>query len=161
MDDGASYDYRELIQTYIQTQRNDRRHPAFKNYYTGLLTQLEQMFEVDFASPPSSQLALWRLFRTTVASYLSLRTPWSGFLEAGLIVQKIKDLGSQGEKIFLQSTQIEEGTQTSRELHLQLLSDLFECIYGKRDLVVTSQDLAARGFDTSKEPQAADYWEEI
>ena len=159
MDSSASYGYRELIQTYIQTQRNNHIHPDFKNHYSGLLTQLEQLFEVDFASPPSSGLALWILFQATIASYLSLRTPWSGFLEVGLIVKKIRDLGSQGEKILPQITQIEEVTQTSQELHLHLLSDLFECIYGKRDLVVTSQDLAARSFDTSKEPQAADYWE--
>lgn len=161
MDGSASYGYRELIQTYIQTQRNDHIHPDFKNYYTGLLTQLEQLFEVNFASPPSSGHALWMLFRATVASYLSLRTPLSGFLEAGLLVRKIEALGSQGEHIFPRSRQIEEITQTSRELHLQLLSDLFECIYGKRDLVVTSQDLASRGFDISKEPQVADYWESL
>lgn len=159
MDGASSYDYRKLIQTYIQSRRNDHIHPDFKNYYTGLLTQLEQLFEVDFSSPPSSQHALWMLFRATIDSYLSLRTPWSHFLEAGLLVQKIEALGSQGEKIFSYSKQIEEVTQTSRELHLQVLSDLFECMYGKRDLVVTSQDLTARGFDPSKEPQITDYWE--
>ena len=157
MDGSYSYDYRELIQTYIQTQRNDHRHPDFKNYYTELLTQLEQLFEVDFSSPPSSQRALWMLFRATIDSYLSLRTPWNRFLEAGLLVQKIEALGSEGEKIFTCSKQIEEVTQTSRELHLQLLSDLFECMYGKRDLVVTSQELTAIGFDPSKEPQITDY----
>jgi hypothetical protein len=46
----------------------------------------------------------------------------------------------------------------SREAHLQLLYELFECIYGKRDLVVTSQDLQAKGFDDSNEPRMADYW---
>lgn len=160
MDDISSYNYIELIHTYIQTQRDDHRSPGFKEYYTELLTQLEQLFEVDFASPPPSQLALWMLFRATIDSYLSLRTPWSNFLEAGLLVQKIKALGSQGERIFSCSDQIGGITQTSRELHLQLIYDLFACIYGKRDLVVTSQDLAARGFDTSKEPQAADEWED-
>lgn len=152
MGGGSSYDYRELIQTYIQIQRNAHRDSEFKNYYRELLTQLEQLFEVDFASPLPSQLALWMLFQATVASYLSLRTPWSDFLEAGLIVGKLNDLGSQEEKIFQLSDHIAQLTQTSRETHLQLLSDLFECIYGKRDLVVTSQDLAARGFDTSKVP---------
>lgn len=159
--DDISYNYIELIHTYLQTQRNDHRHPDSKNYYTGLLTQLEQLFGVDFASPPPSQLALWMLFRATGASYLSLRTPGSGFLEGGLIVQKIEALGSQGEQMLSSLKQIEEITQTSRELHLQLLYDLFEGIYGKRDLVVTPQELAARGFDTSKAPQEADDWGDL
>lgn len=164
MDDGDydfRYDYRQLVLTYIQTMRNDHIHADFKNYYARLLTLLEQVFEVDFSSPPSSQRALWMLFQATVSSYLSLRTPWSNFLEAGLIVKRIEQLGSQGEKIFQLSTQIEELEQSSREAHLQLIYELFERIYGKRDLVVTSQDLKARGFDDSKEPQITDYWEDI
>jgi hypothetical protein len=157
MDSSPAYGYQDLIRVYIETQRKDS-HPDFKNYYTGLLTHLEQLFEINFASPPSTQRALSMLFRTTIDSYLSLRTPWSGFLEAGLIVKKIQALGPQGEEIFSHSDQIEETTQTSREHHLQLLFHLCEAIYGKRDRVVTSQELAARGFDTSKEPRIEDYW---
>jgi hypothetical protein len=159
--DESTYDYRELVQTYIQTERKDHPHAAFEQYYARLLTLLERVFEVDFSSPPSSQGALWMLFQATVRSYVSLRTPWSNFLEAGLIVQKIEQLGPQGEKIFQLSKHIEELTQSSRDAHLQLIHDLFTCVYGKRDLVVTSQDLKARGFDDSKEPQISDYWDEI
>lgn len=157
----GDYDYHELMQTYIQTERKDYPHPDFQKYYARLLALLAQMFEVDFSSPPPSQHALWMLFQATVRSYVSLRTPWSNFLEAGLIVQKIEQLGSQGEKICQLSKQIEELTQSSREAHLQLIYDLFTCVYGKRDLIVTSQDLKARGFDDAKEPHLRDYWEKI
>jgi hypothetical protein len=101
------------------------------------------------------------LFRATVKSYLRLTTPFSGFLEAGLIVGKIEQLGPQGETIFRLNNNIEELTEKSGETHLQLLYDLFTAIYGKRDLIVTTHDLKARGFDDSKEPRIEDYWDEL
>src|SRR5579871_645214 len=94
------YDYRVLVQTYIETQQYQNARPDIKAYYADLLALLEQGFGVDFAAPPASGRALWMLFRATVDSYLSLRTPWSHFLEAGLIVRKLEDLSDQGQSIF-------------------------------------------------------------
>ena len=161
MSDDDRYDYHKLVQTYIETKRHDHPHADFKNYYTELLTLLEQLFGVDFSSPPAPQRTLWMLFQATVHSYLKLGTPWSNFLETGLIVHKIEQLGSQRERIFQLSKQIDELTQSSREAHLQLIYDLFISIYGERDLVVTAQDLKAKGFDDAKKPRIEDYWDEL
>ncbi len=156
--DDISYTYHDLLHIYIQTRRGDHIHSDFKDYYAKLLELLGPLFEVDFSAASPSRGPLWMLFYSAVNSYLSLRTPWSNFLEAGLIVQKIKQLGPQGEQIFQLSEQIEDATRRSREAHLQLLDELFISIYGSRDLVVTSQDLKARGFDDTKKPQIEDYW---
>lgn len=133
-------------------------HQDFKTYYTQLLALLEQLFGVDFAAPPEPA-ALWMLFMATVDSYLSIRTPWSSFLEEGLIIRKVEALGPQGGNMFRLSQQIQDLSEANREAHLQLLYALFERIYGKHDLVVTSQDLQAKGFDDTKEPKIIDYWE--
>jgi hypothetical protein len=152
-----TYDYRALVQTYLETERNDV-HPDVKVYYRKLLALLEQCFGIHLAQPPPAQGALWMLFRSTVHSYLSLRTPWSHFLEEGLIVRQLDDLGAQGQAIFQRSDQIAQLTKASREAHLQLLYDLFECIYGKQELVVTSHDLRAKGFDDAQKPDPTDYY---
>jgi hypothetical protein len=163
------YDYRKLVKIYIETQREHHPNLDFKQYYAGLLASLEQFFDVALSSPPSKPppgsppagLALWMLFRATVRSYLRLTTPFSGFLEAGLIIRMIEQLGPQGETIFRLDNNIVELTKKSEETHLQLLYELFTAIYGKRDLVVTSQDLKAKGFDDSKEPRIQDYWDDL
>ena len=64
--DDRSYDFRALVQTDIETRRDD--DPALKAYYLKLLSLLERLFGVDFASPPASQRALSMLFRATVDS---------------------------------------------------------------------------------------------
>jgi hypothetical protein len=97
------------------------------------------------------------LFRATVDSYLSLRTPWSHFLEEGLIVRTLEEQSDQGETIFHLSDQIAHLTSASREAHLQLVYDLFERIFGKRELVVTSRDLRAQGFDDDNKPEVRDW----
>ena|ERR1051326_1462140 len=152
-----TYGYRALVQAYIETERSDT-HPDIKAYHRKLLALLEQHFGVTLASPPKTQPALWMLFRSTVHSYLSLRTPWSHFLEEGLLVRKLEDMGAQGQAIFERSDQIAQLTNASREAHLQMLYDLFECIYGKHALVVTSHDLRAKGFDDAQKPDPTDYY---
>lgn len=149
------YTYQDLVLTYIETRRTDL-HPAAKAHYARLLALLEQSFGVKLTSPPAAQAALGMLFRATVDSYLSLRTPWSHFLEEGLIVRQLEDLGTRGQTIFQRSDQIAQLTHASREAHLQLLYDLFECIFGKQELIVTSGDLRAKGFDDANKPQMTD-----
>ena len=152
--DDRSYDVRALVQTYIETRRDTG--PALKAYYLKLLSLLQRQFGVDFAAPPASRVALSILFRATVDSYLSQRTPWSHFLEEGLIVRQVEDLGDPGETILRLTNQIAQFTIASRETHLQMLYVLFENIYGRRETVVTSADLRAQGFDDANKPDVLD-----
>ncbi|GAB3660051.1 hypothetical protein GCM10027589_21530 [Actinocorallia lasiicapitis] len=41
---------------------------------------------------------LFRLFSSAAESFLGIRTPWSGYLEAGLLHQKLKQTGVTGER---------------------------------------------------------------
>ena len=129
--DSDSFNYLDLIHTYIETRKSHHIHPDFKDYYGELLTHLEQLFQIDFSVSPPGRSGIAMYFRAAIDSYLSLRTPGSNFLEAGLIFKQIDALGSQGEAILPLNREIEELTQKNRELHLQFIYTLFECAYGR------------------------------
>ncbi len=153
-----NYDYKAFIDVFVQTRRRDFLHEDFSNYYQGLLETLESIFGMKISKgDDSSSLAIWMLFRSTADSYLSIRTPWSYFIEAGIIgghLDRKEDLARETHRL---SHDLEDLARTSRQKHLALLHNLFHHLYGETDKVFTSLDLLKNGFDDSKEPQMADY----
>src|SRR5689334_16572329 len=101
--------------------------------------------------------ALAFLFHGTMRSYLSIKTPWSGFTDETLVVRQLDQAGQQGQAIFQLSNEIGDLAKRSKTLHLEMLYDLFRLMYGETDQVVTSEQLLATGFDDSKEPKISDY----
>lgn len=153
------YDYRAFIDAYVYSQRRDYVHPDFGKYYTSLLHALEKQFGIRLAHDPLSgrKLALWSLFHNTVSSLLQIRTPWSDYLEAGLIVSTLESSGEAGRTVMEQSARIDQSVAQSESAHRGMLHALFVAIFGPVDRVVTSEDLRRDGFDDSKEPDLADY----
>ena len=152
-----TYDYKALIHTFINTRRTDLPHEDFTIYYVALLNALEDAFGITFVEKDIPDRKLWFLFRATVRSYLQIRHPWSTFLEAGLLFNHLETFGEAGEQIKTYSDDLFKRAEESRQIHLDMLYQLFEMIYGRIDTVITSDDLHQRGFDDSTEPQIPDY----
>jgi hypothetical protein len=156
------YTYKELIEAYINAERDDYIHEDFKNYYVGLFKKLTELFGIRFRMeelgnfpddefwPGVSKGAALMVFQSTVRSYLSITTPFAGFIEFGLGVGDLYD--AYGRKL-------EEMAEENRKAHLNLLDALFKMMSGAVDRVVTSQELREAGFDDSKEPKKADYYD--
>ncbi|MYS23640.1 hypothetical protein GA0115240_154731 [Streptomyces sp. DvalAA-14] len=145
-------------------QENDAFNNALYAYNQGLETALEQRFgtsldisrAADFAVRP-----LLMLLRSTARSYLSVRTPWSDYLEAGLLVKRLEQAGPVGERVFAASHRIEEAVTISREAHMEILDALAQHVLGDQaEAVFTSGDLLADGFDDTRRPEASDYPDE-
>lgn len=155
------YGYKELLHVYIEAQRVRGAWVSeeVRSYYPRLLSHLEEAFgfRLSFdAVEDFDKKVLFSLFRNTAESYKDLRNPWSNYQEATLIIRKLEEAGVGGQRILDLSDEIREKTKENAELHLQMLYELFECIYGPTHTVVTSEQLLATGFDDSKEPR---WWE--
>jgi hypothetical protein len=159
--DFKKYDYKALVQTYVESIRKDHLHEDFNAYFRALLKVLESIFEVEVAFDDLSgwMRGVWMLFNATINSYLSIRTPWSGFLEVGRIPETLEQAGNEGKLVLQLGDEIESLSRQSSKAHLEMLYNLFIVMFGERDKVVTSKDLMALGFDDSDEPNRSDYWQ--
>jgi len=146
--DERHYTYHDLLDIYLRVRRD--RYPSLvnKNYERRLLAALEQIYQVDF----SGRHGLWSFFNKMIETYLSLRAPLQGYDEAGFLGVSIRR-----EKLGQHILGISELTGALREKYYDFLYELFEQIYGPRDFVATSRDLAAKGFDDSWQPLDTEY----
>lgn len=155
------YDMNVLIQAYIYTQRKDFVHQDFNEYYCSLLEELEQIFGVDMSGRTLNfdQRSLLGLFNNTVSSLRQIRSPWSGYMEAGLIHAKLKQREDINAKVKEASNTIDNANLTSSQAHHDMLRALFCAVFGELKQVVTSDDLLAKGFDDSTEPDISNYFD--
>lgn len=155
------YDFRMLIETYIYTQRKDFLHSDFNSYYAALLEVLQKQFAIRLSHEGLTTLpqrVFWMLFNSTVRSLLQITNPWANFLDETLLVSKLDENCELRSLVNRASGVIGEANKASEAAHREMLWALFEAIFGKCQLVVTSQDLLASGFDDSKEPEIANYY---
>jgi hypothetical protein len=160
------YDTRSLIEVYVRTRQEWYSHDDFRNYYTGLLSALEKQFGLRLSRDElktSTQKALWMLFESTTASILSICTPWDGFIEDGLLHTKLEQSGEYGKAVYAASGVIYKAAEESLRGHRDMLQALFQAIFGPGPMerVVTSAELAAAGFDDSKEPPFSAYYDDM
>jgi hypothetical protein len=100
-----------------------------------VLNGLEQLFGLRLHPDGISTFnnrVLFMLFAATVDSFLALRTPWSRFMEAGLLLRKIEEAGSDGERVMAAGEWIDALTAESRETHLEMLDALISAMLGDR-----------------------------
>lgn len=155
------YEWKDLLDAYIKAQRRHYVHEDFTKYYKGHLAALEEAFgvsvSVERVRNPGVR-ALWVPFQGALASFLSIRTPWDNVLEDSLTNRVIDErLGEQGKQIRRLEADVSQAIQLSKVVHLELLEELFNVLWGPITQVVTSEDLLKLGFDDSKEPQYLDY----
>ena len=151
-----------MIETYINTKRH-YEHDDFPAYYNALFDVLKPSFATGGSHSGASKNArsLEILFQSTADSYLAIGTPWTGFLEAGLLHCALDESGDAGKRIYEFSTRIGELAEQSRTLHLEMMCKLFEMLNGPVSAVITSKDLLLAGFDDSAEPQHRDYYDYV
>src|SRR5688572_4734311 len=155
------YDYRELIEAYIYTQRKNFLHSDFEVYYASLLEILQEQFGIRLSHEgltTRDQKVFWMLFQSTVRSLLQITNPWADFLDETLLVKKLEESGELGEIVNRASRAIGDANKASEAAHREMLSVLFQAIFGKCQRVVTSQELLAAGFDDSNEPDIVNYY---
>lgn len=162
------YDRHDLVRVYLGAQgrgfggyypESSAFNAALKAHYAAMLHGLQHLFGLRLHADGvgSGNPALFMLFSATAHSLLALRTPWSGFLEAGLLVRKIDEAGPEGVRITAASDRIDALTAESREVHLEMLDALAAAMLGERaGLTFDPADLRAIGVDDTK-PNPADY----
>ena len=157
------YDYHGLIEAFVYTQRKDFVHPDFTTYYSSLLDALQKQFGIRMSHEGLAlpQGVYWMLFKGTVRSLLQIRNPWDDFLEAGLVHKKLDESGELGRVVDRASAVIAEANKASEAAHREMLDALFHAIFGRCDRVLTSEELREAGFDDSKEPNWADYYDDM
>lgn len=153
----TKYDYRSLIEAIIEGRRH-HVHGDFTRFYEDLRDTLSRLLEVDY-DERDSRSDFRILFDTTIGSYLAIKTPWDGYLDATLLHRRIQETGEPGKKIDELSGQIVALNKQKKELHLKMLYVLFEMMHGTATKVITSKDLLRVGFDDSSEPQIQDYYD--
>lgn len=155
------YEWKDLLDAYMKASRRHHIHEDFSKYYKAQRAALEQAFGVTISMnevrDPSVR-ALWFPFQGTLASYLSIQTPWDNVLEDSLTNRVIDErLGERGKRIRRLESDVSQAIQLSKAMHLELLEELFNVLWGPINSAVTSEDLLQQGFDDSKEPQFSDY----
>ncbi|AGZ45350.1 hypothetical protein [Actinoplanes friuliensis] len=150
-----TYDRRDLIEVYLGSLEQGygdyysgatSYNAALKVYYVDLRDALERRFNSRLGV--DGDTALRMLFHSTVASLLAIRTPWSGFVDAGLLNKRLEDAGENGERVNAASGRIAELTAQTREAHLEMLDALVVSFTGVRaDLTVSEDDLRAEGVE--------------
>lgn len=170
----GSYDRRAFAEVYALVraspgeaawsgyyQEHTAYNAALRAHRQGVLAGLQTLFGLTLTMQSISSIPgavpLFMLFNSTVDSCLALRTPWSFFLEEGLLNRRLDEVGSPGVRINEASERIAQLTDQSRQAHLDILAELLRVFLGERsDLVFTSADLRAIDVDDTP-PNMLDY----
>ena len=164
------YDRRALVIAYVHAEareydgvggylpEEDQYNEALRTYHRQVLEGLERLFGIRLGERAPfgvQQASFMSLFWSTVRSYLAVQTPWSGYLEEGLLVLHLRAAGGDlFARVDQQSRRIEGLRKEMREAHLDLLDALVRHLLGERaDLTFTSEDLRNVGVDDRRRPQ--------
>jgi hypothetical protein len=112
------------------------------------------------AEAPDGRSAFFMLFNSTLDSLLTLSTPLSRYLEAGLIIRKLEEAGPVGAQVL---TDLHSATETASTLSdhlLQILGNLLELMLGAPVPTVSKAEVLATGLypgDTPPDFDITDY----
>lgn len=163
------YGRRHLVEMYLGAQdrgfggyypESSAFNAALKAYYVSMLGGLERLFSLRLDArhlDTFDNRVLFRLFASTARSLLVLRTPWSGFLESSLLVTKVEEAGTEGQRVMELSRRVDVLASESRQAHLEILDALVAIMLGDRaEQTFSRADLSAIGVNDT-EPSPWDY----
>lgn len=157
-----TYTYRDLIETFIKTQRHPI-HPDFTTYHNGLLAALENTLGIVLSEPriwergvPANAQSLWTTFAAAARTYAAVQSPWETILESGAMLHRVKQW-QEGDEVVRQVSVLSGLARETQAAYMDLIVLLFHMMYGEVTQTVTSDDLRAWGFDDTQEPQLQDY----
>jgi hypothetical protein len=161
--EGGLYGRQDLVRAYLRAHatendgvggyrhEEDRYNVVLRSYHERMQAGMEQLFGVRLAVDAFSrqqELSFFLLFASTVRSYLAMRTPWSGYLETGLLITNLRQAGEVFTRVNDASRRIERMQHELRQAHLDMLDALATQLLGDRaDLVFTAADLRAIGVE--------------
>ncbi|MEV6347855.1 hypothetical protein [Actinoplanes sp. NPDC051851] len=148
----------DLIQAYLEAQDGWRKgylvdasayNDALHAHRESLRDGLERLFEIRLTREGlAAHRSLFLLFETTVRSMLAVSTPWSGFLDAGPLLQRLEDAGEPGSRVLEASSRLQHRTGELRDDHRDILDALLTVFLGDRaGSTFTGADLRALGVD--------------
>jgi len=154
-----TYTEKDMLILYATIDERAYLHEDFPKYQRKLVKKLQELFNVDLSDPPKLK-ALYFLFRSTVRTYKQAGVhPLSGYLEASLIHITLREkTGDAGRETNNLLNEIGNTCELKQKQYQELMYQLYDLIWGATGKVVTSEDLAKVGFDTSNKPDMADYW---
>lgn len=145
IDEGSHYDRRALAEAWIlahpgnregHVEGNSAYNAALVEHRQRVLATLSGLFGFDLESAPAlsdvDRMALRMLIGSTTRSALAVRTPSSGFLEGGLLVNTIDGCGAAGAAVSAALERLETLAAQSREAHVDALAALFAIFLGDR-----------------------------
>lgn len=152
------YGRRALIDSYLATRPGNRYggyypessvyNAALRAHHEAMLGGLERLFGMRIDRHDVPDRVLFHLFESTTRSLLALTTPWSGFLEAGLLHRRLEATGEPAVRVMDASHRIESRVIESRQDHLLILDELLAVLLGDRaDRTFTAADLREAGVD--------------
>jgi hypothetical protein len=161
------YGRRALIDAYLATRPKSGHggyymessiyNAALRAHHEAMLAGLERLFGMRLDPHDVPDAALFMLFRSTAESMLALTTPWSGFLEAGLLHRRLEATGEPAARVTAACRRIESRVAESRRDHLLILDELLAVLLGDRaGLTFTAADLRGAGADPEP-PNTADF----
>jgi hypothetical protein len=167
MSEERSYGRRDLIDAYLATRdgegyggyhrESSAYNAALRAHHEAMLSGLQSLFGLELSWDGVQDKPLFMLFRSTAASLLALTTPWSGFLEAGLLLKRLEATGQSGARVMAASDRIWSRNAESREDHLLILEELLGVFLGDRaDRTFGAADLRSAGVDPTP-PSAVDF----
>ncbi len=101
------------------------------------------------------------LFAATADSLLKLDGPRAGFLEDSLINTTIDRIDTPVLALRETEAKLSLHLNEAREAHLQLLTSLFQVLWGAIEKRCTNADLARFGFDATAEPKLYNYFNDM
>lgn len=157
-----TYDFKALLDAYIQIPLRDYIHKDFRDFYTELVSKLEQLFGVKLEQSATIDRVLWSFFAEILVE-IRKGSVGSHYLIGGpaqtLVLMERRENNEQAGIVFRKYIEAIKLDEAKRQKYLEVLHELFILFYGKIDKVFTSEDLLAIGFDDTKEPDIRDYYD--
>lgn len=154
----------ELLEAYLESRR-PQVHPIMTDHVQKTLVAFETALGVRIPQSredvPVGSLAMFMLFRATVESLLSLRTPLSTFLDAGLIFTKLEAAGDGGAAVLRSLDSTAAGAKIMRESQLAILLELLRMFLGGANPSVTMDEVRATGLYPGDSPENFDIFDRM
>lgn len=146
---------RKFIRAYLDFRRYRDKHPDLADFYSRRYQAFRIMLGLDLTEPPSrgdgahERTALHHAFDDLARFYLTISTPFAGYLEAPA---RLVQIGAPYQARF------ESLAGEQQELCIDLLCELAEAIYGPCERQIGQDELERLGVGDSQAPDTDDYF---
>lgn len=153
---------RELLEAYLESCRL-QRHEILADHYKRTVAAFEAALDVripkERSDVPRQWHSLFNLFHSIIESVLSVRTPLSDYLEAGLIFRRLEEAGAEGKVIKGFLYQAEDTACSLVEVQMEILEGLLRIFIGGIQPSVSMDTIRATGLYPGDAPKDFDVFD--